>query len=108
MKEISPRSGALIGAIITAVLFFIFHKCNADYDFYVITLGIVTVIVGFSFSVIADKNRKANKLKRRVVTSLFHLIAVIIVSIMKVKYNIDDMKYFATVGILYIITGLIY
>ena len=103
MKKINTRSGILPGIIIMVILFFIFDKLNANGDFYIITLGLVTVIVEFLTSLICDYNRKINKFKRRVITSLIFLVAVIVVSVIKVKNNIDDMTYFKIVGILYFI-----
>ena len=61
MKKINSRSGILPGAIIMVALFFIFDKLNANRDFYIITLGLVTVIVEFFTSLICDYNRKINK-----------------------------------------------
>ena len=64
MKKINSRSGILPGAIIMVALFFIFDKLNANRDFYIITLGLVTVIVDFFTSLICDYNRKINKFQK--------------------------------------------
>ena len=106
MKTINSRSGILPGAIIMVALFFIFDKLNANRDYYIITLGLVTVIVEFFTSLICDYNRKINKFKRRAITTIIFLVAVIIISIIKVKNNIDDMAYFIIVGILNIIVAI--
>ncbi|MCQ2579798.1 MAG: hypothetical protein MJ159_03780 [Treponemataceae bacterium] len=105
--KISPRGAALIGGILTFGSFFIYDKFNLPLDVYIITLGIIAVIVEFSYSIIWDYNEKKNRIKRRIIIASIFLIAVIITSILKVKTNMNNIRYLVTVGILYLVVAII-